>query len=73
MRQAIYELFAQYDPQFQYEWNEIISSGFEPFADKLAEMAVGFGVTQSTKGHRVFWKDDEGEHRFDVRLHHRPY
>ena len=59
MRQAIYQLFAQYEPQFQYEWNEIISSGFESFADKLAEMAVGFGVTQTTEGRRVLWRDSE--------------
>ncbi len=59
MRQNIYELFAQYEPQFQYRWNEIISSGFDSFTDELVKIAEGFQVTQSTEGQRVFWRNDE--------------
>ncbi|MBN1538052.1 MAG: hypothetical protein JW908_15050 [Anaerolineales bacterium] len=60
MRPDVYNLFALYEPQFQYKWNRIIASGFDDFAAELARLAGELDLHQSVDGRKVFWVDAQG-------------
>ena len=60
MRQDVYDLFARYEPQFQYHWNQIIASGFEAFAAESAKHAAAMGLNQSLEWKIVFWENAQG-------------
>ena len=61
MRQDIYDMFTQYQAEFQYKWNKIIAAGFDAFEVELEQLAQRFGLSQSKADKRVLWKNAQGQ------------